>query len=490
MRHEVLRIEYLCKTKNNQQLLQDMHLNLFAGEVVGLTGLGLSGTKAIMEILGGDEPFSSGRIFVQNELVADGDKKNFVSDARIFCMHASPMLIPNFTVSENLMMMYQQHIIKIRDSIVTERKLRKSAEALLWEFDIDLPLDVQVSALTLLQRRMMELIRAYACGLQIIVMDLNVDFFIPEERSTIFSLIAHLCKRGLTFLLLDTGCDSVLDIADRVVVLKNGRNLKTFNSKDLRTIQLEWLMDRESPFPEKPASVSENVVLQIQGIGGYIGEDKIDLSLHSGEVIGIYDASRMFARNLIEILSGKKSRSANVLLNGLPYHVSDLSEAVNKGVTILDYNMVQSSIFRNLSVAENISVSAQKRVFAGQFMRTKLLKYIKKQFLEKAKLASCDSVAALDDSSKSLLLLERWRMAHFSVLVCQNMFDAPTTSRTIWNELILEKSRQGVAVIIISVTPEPIMPICDRFILVSSNGRILSCEGKNLKKGLEQLSDM
>ena len=201
--------------------LQDVSLSLGAGEVLALMGENGAGKSTLMKILGGVYPPDEGTILVDGEPVRLGG----VPDARrigIALIHQELMLAPNLDITANIFLGNEAPAPRLA-APVRRAELSRRADALLARVGLRVPPGTAVSALSTGQMQMVEIAKALSLDARIIVMDEPTSSLTASESAHLFAIVRQLRGEGLGIVYISHRMEEVLQLADRITVLRDGR---------------------------------------------------------------------------------------------------------------------------------------------------------------------------------------------------------------------------------------------------------------------------
>ncbi|RRO12816.1 ABC transporter ATP-binding protein [Saccharopolyspora rhizosphaerae] len=282
----------------------DVNLTVRAGEVHALCGENGAGKSTLMKILYGMQAPDSGTVRVRGEEVAFRTPAEAIA-AGIGMVHQHFMLADNLTVLENIVLGAESsHGIGAR----ARRRVLELAE----RAGFDVRLDVLVERLGVADRQRVEILKVLYRGARIIILDEPTAVLVPQEVEELFTTLRTMREQGFTFLFISHKLDEVRSIADTVTVLRRGTTVGTVAASEVTSRELaEMMVGTALPVPETgPSAVTDRVVLSVTELsaveaGRPVLED-VDLSVRSGEVVGIAGVEGNGQTELVEAVMGMR----------------------------------------------------------------------------------------------------------------------------------------------------------------------------------------
>jgi ABC-type uncharacterized transport system ATPase subunit len=294
----------------------DVHLVVRAGEVHALCGENGAGKSTLMKILYGMQPPDEGTIEVNGRLVAFRSPSDAIK-AGIGMVHQHFMLADNLTVLENVVLGAEGlHGIGLR----ARRRIRGLASSI----GLDLDPDMLVERLGVADRQRVEIIKVLYRGAKIIILDEPTAVLVPQEVDELFDTLRTMRADGYTFLFISHKLDEVRAIADSITVIRRGTTVGTVEPTSVTSRQLaEMMVGSELPSPEtRESTVTETEVLRVEELtletpDGRRLLDRLDLVVHSGEVLGIAGVEGNGQTELVETIMGiRRAAAGQILLDG------------------------------------------------------------------------------------------------------------------------------------------------------------------------------
>ncbi len=300
----------MCKQFGSVAANADVNLTVHAGTVHGLVGENGAGKSTLMSVLYGFYQADAGSIEVSGEPVVIRNADDAIA-LGIGMVHQHFMLVESLSALDNVMLGAEPHWSLKR----SQDQVRRALQSLMQRTGLKVPLDTRVDALAVGDRQRLEILKALYRGAKILILDEPTAVLTPQETRQLFSVLATLRSQGTTLILITHKLKEVMDLCDRVTVMRAGRVVLDLPiaqaSTDLlaeamvgRRVNLERSPDVELGLvPGGPVLLSvKNLclrdALQVPRLSD------VSLTLRSGEIVGVAGVSGNGQSELLEVLSG------------------------------------------------------------------------------------------------------------------------------------------------------------------------------------------
>ncbi len=471
-----LAIRNLGKTYN-VAVLRDVNLALRRGEVHGLVGENGAGKSTLINILAGLVAPDSGDISLDGqgyEPHSAGDA--FAAGVSFTAQELS--IIETLSVAENIGL----RRLPSRGGVIRRSALQDNARRLLDEVGLgDIPLDTPAGELSLGERQLVEIARAIGRDCRILMLDEPTAALTSQQAATVHGLIRSLAAKGSTVIYVSHRLDDVLDVCDRVTVLRDGVIVSTHASSALDTAGLVAEMSGdhvEVVSAESPQCGAGQLALSTSGLRTRQLPHAIDLELRPGEIVGIAGLAGAGKSELLSALFGLDGRTSGQVRRHIDNEVTEIREpggAVRAGIGYLGEDRRTMGIFPGRSVLDNMMLPdlarhPMRRIDSGA-------ERMDGETLRERLSIQCDSLAQdireLSGGNQQKVLIARWLECGAEVL----LLDEPTrgvdvATKFAIHALFTRLAGDGKSLLIASSELDELMAICDR-ILVMSNRRMV-----------------
>jgi simple sugar transport system ATP-binding protein len=442
-------------------------LDLREGEVHALIGENGAGKSTLMRVLYGMYPLDSGRILLRGQEVKIGSPRDAIA-LGIGMVHQHFILVDPFTVTENVILGDEGGAIL--DGEASERRVGELAQS--YGFQIDPK--AKVENLSVGEEQRVEILKALYRGVAILILDEPTAVLTPTETVDLFANLRRLRDDGKTIVFISHKLDEVLEIADRITVLRRGRVVGETRPADTSKPKLaEMMVGRPVLFRlEKPEVQIGEPILHLQALEGEGKLNGVSLDVHAGEILGVAGVEGNGQRELAEVVMGLRTPSAGrVILDGDDITDRAVRQIRNAGVGYIPEDRHEQGLVLDMSVWENAVLGREDdRPFSSRWGVLSLRKI--KQLAESlvklfdVRTRSIDaSASTLSGGNQQKLILARELDPDPKLLVASQ----PTRGldvgaiEFVWRQ-ILEQKAAGRAVLLISAELDEIYALSDRII--------------------------
>ena len=472
----LLRMEHIHKKFPGVYALNDVSLELHAGEVHALLGENGAGKSTLIKVLGGIYHPEEGKIFIDDQEVTINGVLA-AEAAGVAIIHQELVLAPYMTVAENIFLGREPS----KGFYLDKKTMYEETDKLLGEYGLKFSSDTLVVDLTIAQQQMVEIIKAISHNSKILVMDEPTSSISDKEVNFLFSIMRNLTAQGVGIIYISHKMSEIFDICDRVTVLRDGQYVCTDIVKETtRDHLIAQMVGRElSNYYTRDYLPQGEVVLSMKGIndGGMVKDGSLEL--HKGEILGLSGLVGAGRSEMMHCLFGlTKKYSGEITMNGKSIHYTKPQEAFNAGIALVPEDRKLDGLYLVQSVKFNTTIEVLKEFLHGVVYDSGREEEITEEYIQKmnTKTPSQDQVIRnLSGGNQQKVLIGRWLATKPEILI----LDEPTRGvdvgakaeiYAIMNELV----KQGMAIIMISSELPEILNMSDR-IYVMAEGVTTGC---------------
>ena len=453
--------------------LTDVSLELLPGEVHALVGENGAGKSTLVKILAGVHQPDSGTILLDGEpIVIHGPAHS--RSLGIAVVHQEPRLFPDLTVAENV---FIGHAPSGRLGSIDWRGMRKAAQALFAELDVQFDVGAPVRGLSMADQQLIEIAKALSVDAGVLILDEPTASLSAHEVERLFTIVRRLRDRGVAILFVSHRLDEVFALCDRTTVFRDGRHVVTEATSALTTADLiRHMVGRTvSLFPKVENPIGD-VLLEVSGLTRVGVFRDIGFSVRSGEILGLAGLVGAGRTEVARVLFGIDRRDAGeVRIGGIAVDFATPSAAMHDGLAYLPEDRHQEGLVLDFTIAQNVTLPILPRLFPRLLIRAATERAVAREHTEQfnVRMTGVDQeVGALSGGNQQKVVLAKWLAAGPRVLI----LDEPTRGIDIGakvevHRLISELAAKGLAIILISSDLPEVLAMSDR-IIVLHEGRI------------------
>jgi erythritol transport system ATP-binding protein len=458
--------------------LDNVSFNVYHGKVNVLVGENGAGKSTLMKILAGVEQPTAGQIFLEDKKIHLRNIQE-ASDQGIGIIFQEMSLCPNLSVAENI---YLAREVTQRGVSIDRKTQKEHTRELVRRLEQNIDPDTPISDLRIGQQQIIEIARALAQDVRILIMDEPTSALSNAEVEVLFRVINELKSRGVSIVYISHKLDELLQIGDYVTVLRDGKLVQTARAAD---ISVTWIIEKmvgKNPaalFSRSSHKVGE-VLMRVDNLtlprpGGYI-VDHVSFELHAGEILGLYGLMGAGRSDLVDCLAGARpGATGKVWLNDKPVLGATVPERIANGLVLVPEDRQREGLVQTMSVHDNILLASLKNYLSGFYLARGKEKGAVKDMVKRLSIRVANPsqpITSLSGGNQQKCVVAKALLTAPKVL----MLDEPTRGIDVGAkseifEITSRLAEQGYGVIFISTELKEVLAMSDR-ILVMSKGSI------------------
>jgi len=488
MSDEPLAVDMRGITKQFPGVLANNHVDFSVrpGEIHALVGENGAGKSTLMNILYGLFPPDSGDIHINGKQAHIGGPRDAIA-LGIGMVHQHFMLIPVFSVGENIMLGREP---VTGPDFYDRGRARTAINELAKRYGLALNPDARMGDLPVGLQQRAEIVKVLYRGASILILDEPTGVLTPQETKELFVVLRDLVKSGKTIIFISHKLKEVLEISDRITVMRRGKvvghlTTKQTNEEEIATMMVgREVLLRVDKKPAKPGAV----VMQVENISantdrGVPALNGVSFELRQGEILGIAGVEGNGQSELMEVLAGTRHvTGGRVLLGGRDITTYDARTERDAGVAFIPEDRRGTGLVLSFSIAENSILGRERSpTFSWNEFVLKLVaikewaRRLVKEF--DIRTPSIDVAARnLSGGNQQKVIVAREMGSKPKVLLAAQ----PTRGVDIGaiefiHRRIVQERDEGTAVLLVSAELDEVRSLSDR-IAVMYEGRIVSIE--------------
>lgn len=481
--NKVIELRNISKSFGSIKANQNVSFSIYEGEVLALLGENGSGKTTLMNMLSGIYYPDEGEIFVREKEV----KIKSPADAftlKIGMVHQHFKLVDNFTALENIVLGLKS--TGKNDLINSKNKALEICNKYGFELDIDKKVhDMNVS-----EKQTLEIIKTLFRGAELLILDEPTTVLTPQESEKLFNVIRNMKADNKAIIIITHKLNEVLEISDKVVILRKGKYIDTLQTSKTNTQELTNLMVGEKVELNIQRDVIENKVkrlevknLTVKNADGKNAIDNATFDLYSGEILGIAGISGNGQKELLEGIMGliKPEDGSSVIYNSTAHGVHELvgletRQIIQHGLHLafVPEDRLGMGLVGSMGMTNNFMLKKYKKG-KGPFLHREKSKELAQEIKDELGVATPSlefPVRRLSGGNVQKVLVGREITAKPTVLMTAYAVRGLdiNTSYAIYN-LLNEQKKKGVAVVYVGEDLDVLLALSDR-ILVLCDGKV------------------
>lgn len=447
-------LENISKRFPGVLALDQVNLTLNKGEVHCLAGQNGCGKSTIIKVISGVyQPEKGASILIDGKLFHHlTPQLSFFYGVQVIYQDLS--LFPNLTVSENIAV---HRYLPGGDFWVKRKSMRERALAAMQRVGVTLDPDKKVEQLSIADRQLVAICRAIAADARLVIMDEPTASLTSQEVKGLLNVVRDLKSQGICVVFVSHRLDEVMEVADRISVMRDGKLIGTWPASELDSHELAFRMTGQrftySQLP--PLAAKATPLLEVKKLSRGEQYRNIDLTLHEGEIVsitGLLGAGR--TELCLSLFGMTQPESGEICVAGKAVHFRHNRDAIHQGIGYVSEDRLTQGLIMEQSIYDNTIVS----VFDQLHTRSGLLDHPKaaalvKQLVQDLNIKVSDTalpVKTLSGGNAQRIAIAKWVATQPRILI----LDSPTVGVDIANKegiyhIAKALAAQGMAVLII-----------------------------------------
>ncbi|HEX6305593.1 MAG TPA: ABC transporter ATP-binding protein [Anaerolineales bacterium] len=457
-------------------------LKLEEGEILGLLGENGAGKTTLMNILYGLYAPDEGEIYIRGER-KEIHSPNDAIDAGVGMVHQHFMLIPVFTVTENVMLGAEE--IRLGD-VLDRRSAAKRIREISEQFRLQVDPDALVENLPVGIQQRVEIIKLLYREADILILDEPSAALTPQEADELFKIMHNLVDQGKSIIFITHKLREVLDVADRIAVLRQGKMVGATTPEEADQEKLAEMMvgrDVELEVQKGPAKPGEVIVevkdLQVLDDRNQVAVDGVSFSVRAGEILGVAGVQGNGQTELVRALTGlNQPYAGTILLLGQNVTHANPRKITELGTAHVPEDRQKDGLVLRFPVADNLVLNTyyKEPYSRGVVLQSEVILETAQERIESFDIRTPSPytpVASLSGGNQQKVIVARELSRPIQLLVASQ----PTRGLDVGSieyihTQLIQKRDDGVAVLLVSTELDEIMQISDR-IAVMYRGTIV-----------------
>ena len=475
----LLEVRRVSRAYPGVQALAAVDLSVAAGEVHALLGENGAGKSTLMKTIAGAVAPDAGVLLVDGVEVPLGSPAAS-SAAGIGIVYQELSLVPSLSVAENVVL---GRLPRRRFGLVDWAGVREAVVPALERVGLDVDPQRRVRDFGMAERQLIEIAKAVSANLRVLLLDEPTSALSDRESRRLFSVITDLVASGVAVVYVSHRLPEVLEIADRITVLRDGRHVATVPARGTTEAELARMMVGRDVGTHTAAATDarsarelrDDVVLRATGLGRLPRLKPFDLEVRAGEIVGVFGLVGAGRTRLARTLFGLEPPTEGTLeLFGRPTVVRSPADAIAAGIGYVGEDRAAGLVYR-MSVSANITLASLERTRRGPVLDFARERELAQRYVDELgiRVPAVDRlVDTLSGGNQQKVLLARWLCSQARILI----LDDPVRGIDVGAKeevfrLVRQLATEGVAVLLLTSEIREARALGHR-VLVMADGRI------------------
>ena len=477
----MLSFQHISKSFPGVKALRDVSFSIRKGEVHALVGENGAGKSTLLNILKGIYQPDEGQIIYDGSSIKI-KSPGHASSIGINMVHQEINLVPELTVGQNILLGNEP---MGKGIAINYRELYKRCNEALKELDCPFSDKEQVKKLSAAQMQMIAIARSLMYNSKVVAFDEPTASLSNAETRHLFEIINKLKNNGTSIIYVSHRLEEIFEIADRVTVLRDGKEIDTLNVKDVDKKTLVRLMvGREvSEYMQHTANYStEEVALKVENLTSDGVFENVSFELKRGEILGISGLVGSKRTDVVRAIFGAdKFTSGNIYMNGKPIKIKSPNKAIKAGIALLPEERKSQGFIKLMSNDMNVNISSLDKSMKRGKLDYRALKKNTEYYIKELKITPPNpdmETTNLSGGNQQKIVLAKWLSINSQIII----FDEPTRGLDVGAKseiyrLMDEFVRNGNSIIMVSSELPEILGMSDRIIVMHEGKAVATLNG-------------
>ena len=480
----IVEMRHITKKFPGVIALDNAYLKIECGTIHGLVGENGAGKSTLVKILSGVYPYTTyeGEVIVNGKVV----QLKSVSDALLKGIGMVPqeiMVIDELSVAENIVVGLWNGTG--HSSIINMRKVKTFIQKFLDDYEIELDPNIIAGRLTVSQKQLLMIARVLYRNPSILVLDEPTSSLTLNEIDKLFNRLRMLKSKGVTCLLITHKLAEILELTDRVTVLRDGKvsgefEKQNYNEDDIIQAMIGRKLGNLYPVRKVPISNQEclrveNLTVPHPKIADLNVVENVSFYLRKGEILGLAGLVGSGRSEVVNAIIGRMPHTGRIFVDGKEVIIKNPADAIAAGIVLVTEDRAKEGLLFNMSIRPNITLYSLKLFTNGVFLKLEQEKKLAAEAIKRFNIMASSieqMVSNLSGGNQQKVVISRVLMSNPKII----LLDEPTKGIDIGAkheiyELMYKLTEQGTSIIVISSELPELLSICDRFIVLAE-GRV------------------
>ncbi len=468
-------MKHITKVFGEVMANHDVNFDLEKGEIHSILGENGAGKSSLMNILSGIYLPDSGSIFLNGKLAKFKSPRDAIHNG-IGMIHQHFKLIPDYTALENILLGYPTEFF------IRFQKHEQKIHALSAKYGLEVDLKKKIKSMSIAEKQKVEILKVLYRGAEVLILDEPTAVLTSQEADNLFSILRSMKDDGKSVVIITHKFAEVLDISDRITILRKGCNVDTVINQNIVPQKLADQMVGKSvdlSIKRNPVKNDAKEMLEVKNMS-ILGHEKktalksLNFTVHSGEILGVAGVAGSGQKELCESLFGLEHiKSGDVLFEGDSLVGKSPRDIIAKGISMsfVPEDRLGMGLVANMDIVHNVLLKEYQKQH-GYFIsrkssRVKANHLIKKLNIDTPNAEHPVRLLSGGNIQKVLLGRELDNNPHLIIIAYPSRGLDIGSSHQIY-ELLNEQKEKGVGILFIGEDLDVLLEISDRLMVMCS----------------------
>lgn len=476
--NSVLEITNVDKSFPGVKALQNMNFNVYQNEIVGLVGENGAGKSTLMKILVGIYKIDKGKMKLYGKNVKLSDSRMAIQ-LGVGMVFQEGSLIPNLTIAENLFLGHESRFKQY--GLISMSKVMKEAEKQLDRVGLNINPKTPVYNLSQASRQMVEVARLlwlsniYHIENPLLILDEPTAVLTSQEIEKLFNIIRKI-KNKASIIFISHRLEEIFELSDRIVVLKNGKNMANMKASETNIHQVENLMigrklSKEYYNESEQNEPKDEVLLKVDGLEKKSSFKPISFLIKKGEILSLVGVVGSGKEDICKCIFGMmKPDNGIISIEGKEVKIDNPKDAVKAGIGYIPINRREEGLALQMDVMSNITLVMLKKIIRNGLISSRVEKEEALHWIKKCSILTPSSKTLcknLSGGNQQKVVLSKWLAANVKIMILNH----PTRGVDVgakeeFYKMIRLLALGGMSILLMSDRLEEDIGLCNRMIIM------------------------
>lgn len=474
----VIEVQNIGKSFGATRALEDVSVEFYPGEILAMVGANGAGKSTLIKIICGYHTGFEGSIVIDgNPVVFQTPKDAYENGIATVHQIINQGVVQSMSVCENLTL--AELLAPHQSPFYDKSALRGRAQEVAAIMDLRIDLDAEVEDLSQSDRQLIAIARALASNPKLLILDEPTSSLSDKEADRLFEVLIRLKQTGVSILYVSHRLHEISKIADRVVVIRDGKKAKTlvrpFEVKEMVTAMVGEI-PKHKHLLRPDRNDAEDVQVELRDLVVEEGAPPINLRIHRGEILGLTGLIGAGKSELAYVLFGlRRPVSGEILIDGKPVQPANVADAVNRGIFYVPEDRSNNAVVPIFSVRKNMTLPFLRVFDRFGIMKVRNEQRRARQMIESMGIKTDGEEAEIDSLSggnQQKVIVARWLLEKYNLVILDEPFQGVDIRSRHDIGQYLQQTIGEKSALIIATDLDEVIEVADRIVVMNSGALV------------------